>query len=192
LRGKYARCIRAHRYASTDQRDVSLCGTTRGLRPRWRVQKAARSRWRHQHPRRTTNLSSRGGSTRNQVRTSALASAHQKLRAEKVNFHPAKKPSCSVHPITPMCRLKLASMKKYICILAGAALLAACEQKTETTQPAATPASTSPPAAANTPPPAAGAAGAAESPATTTESPATTTESPAGAAESPAQSPPSS
>jgi PBP1b-binding outer membrane lipoprotein LpoB len=30
-------------------------------------------------------------------------------------------------------------MKKYICILAGAALLAACEQKTETTAPAASP-----------------------------------------------------
>ncbi|HYR21319.1 MAG TPA: hypothetical protein VEP30_00165 [Chthoniobacterales bacterium] len=28
-------------------------------------------------------------------------------------------------------------MKKYICILAGAALLAACEQKTETAAPAA-------------------------------------------------------
>jgi len=55
-------------------------------------------------------------------------------------------------------------MKKYICILAGAALLAACEQKTETTEPAASPAATSP--------------------ATTTESPA------AGAtSESPAESP---
>ncbi len=54
-------------------------------------------------------------------------------------------------------------MKKYICILAGAALLAACEQKTETTEPAASPAATSP---------------------------ATTTESPAGAtSESPAESP---
>ncbi|HEX4706896.1 MAG TPA: hypothetical protein VH229_04120 [Candidatus Udaeobacter sp.] len=42
-------------------------------------------------------------------------------------------------------------MKKYICILAGAALLAACEQKTETTEPAATPAATSPPAAAESP-----------------------------------------
>jgi len=28
-------------------------------------------------------------------------------------------------------------MKKYLCILAGAALLAACEQKTETVAPAA-------------------------------------------------------
>jgi hypothetical protein len=35
-------------------------------------------------------------------------------------------------------------MKKYICILAGAALLAACEQKTETTEPAESPAATSP------------------------------------------------
>jgi PBP1b-binding outer membrane lipoprotein LpoB len=30
-------------------------------------------------------------------------------------------------------------MKKYICILAGAALLAACEQKTETVAPATNP-----------------------------------------------------
>jgi uncharacterized lipoprotein YajG len=54
-------------------------------------------------------------------------------------------------------------MKKYICILASAALLAACEQKTETTEPAASPA--------------------AMSPATTTESPA------GGTYESPATSP---
>jgi uncharacterized lipoprotein YajG len=54
-------------------------------------------------------------------------------------------------------------MKKYICILASAALLAACEQKTETTEPVPTPEATSP---------------------------ATTTESPAGATyESPATSP---
>src|SRR4029077_10133000 len=43
--------------------------------------------------------------------------------------------------------VQTSTMKKYICILAGAALLAACEQKTETTEPAATPAPTSPPAA---------------------------------------------
>jgi hypothetical protein len=80
-----------------------------------------------------------------------------------------------------MSRFKLALMKKYICILAGAALLAACEQKTETTQPAATPVPTSPlPAAA-------GATGPG-----TAESPAATSESPAGAAESPAQTPPGS
>ncbi|PYI97230.1 MAG: hypothetical protein DME98_09160 [Verrucomicrobia bacterium] len=65
-------------------------------------------------------------------------------------------------------------MKKYICILASAALLAACEQKTETTEPAATPAPTTPPAAT-----------------TGVTSPAATTESPAAATESPAQSPPS-
>ena len=34
------------------------------------------------------------------------------------------------------------TMKKYICILASAALLAACEQKTETTEPAASPTAT--------------------------------------------------
>jgi uncharacterized lipoprotein YajG len=78
-----------------------------------------------------------------------------------------------------MWRFKLAPMKKYICILAGAALLAACEQKTETTQPAATPASTSPAAAESVPAAAGATGGTAESPATTTESPATTTESPA-------------
>jgi uncharacterized lipoprotein YajG len=33
-------------------------------------------------------------------------------------------------------------MNKYICILAAAALLAACEQKTETTAPEASPAAT--------------------------------------------------
>ena len=33
-------------------------------------------------------------------------------------------------------------MKKYICILASAALLVACEQKTETAAPAASPAET--------------------------------------------------
>ena len=43
---------------------------------------------------------------------------------------------------------RTSTMKKYICILASAALLAACEQKTETTEPAATPTSTTPPAAA--------------------------------------------
>jgi outer membrane biosynthesis protein TonB len=55
-------------------------------------------------------------------------------------------------------------MKKYICILAGAALLAACEQKTETAAPAPSPAS-SPEAATttavdtSTPPPATDAGG---------------------------------
>jgi uncharacterized lipoprotein YajG len=33
-------------------------------------------------------------------------------------------------------------MKKYICILAGAALLAACEQKTENVSPTASPEAT--------------------------------------------------
>jgi uncharacterized lipoprotein YajG len=69
---------------------------------------------------------------------------------------------------------RTSTMKKYICILASAALLAACEQKTETTEPAATPAPTTPPSAA-----------------TGVSSPATTTESPAATTESPAQSPPS-
>jgi uncharacterized lipoprotein YajG len=43
-------------------------------------------------------------------------------------------------------------MNKIICILAGAALLAACEQKTETAAP--TPEATSPPAAETTAAPA--------------------------------------
>ncbi len=45
-------------------------------------------------------------------------------------------------------RFRTSTMKKYICILASAALLAACEQKTETTEPAATPTPTTPPPAA--------------------------------------------
>ena len=69
-------------------------------------------------------------------------------------------------------------MKKYICILAGAALLAACEQKTETVAPATTPAPTTPPPAATD----------MTSPAAT-EAPAAATESPAGAEETPAESP---
>ena len=68
-------------------------------------------------------------------------------------------------------------MKKYICILAGAALLAACEQKTETVTPVTTPAPTTAPATTDT------------SPAATEEAPATTSESPATTEESPAQSP---
>jgi len=69
-------------------------------------------------------------------------------------------------------------MKKYICILAGAALFAACEQKTETVAPETTPAPTTAPATTETSP------AATEAPAATTESPAVTEETPA---ESPAQ-----
>jgi hypothetical protein len=69
------------------------------------------------------------------------------------------------------------TMKKYICILAGAALLAACEQKTETVAPATTPAPTTAPAATDVTTP------------TATEAPATTTETPAGAEETPAETP---
>jgi hypothetical protein len=73
------------------------------------------------------------------------------------------------------------TMKKYICVLAGAALLAACEQKTETVTPATSPTPTTPPpAAADMTSPAA-----TEAPAVTTESPADATESPADATESP-------
>ena len=69
------------------------------------------------------------------------------------------------------------TMKKYICILAGAALLAACEQKTETVTPAATPAPTTAPATSDATTPAA------------TEAPAATTESPAGTEDTPAETP---
>jgi hypothetical protein len=72
--------------------------------------------------------------------------------------------------------IRISNMKKYIFIVMSAALLAACEQKTETTEPAVTPAPTSPPATTET------------SPAATTESPAATTESPAATAESPSGS----
>jgi hypothetical protein len=71
------------------------------------------------------------------------------------------------------------TMKKYICILAGAALLAACEQKTETVTPATSPTPTTPPPATTE----------VTSPAAT-EAPADTTDSPAGTEETPAESPP--
>jgi hypothetical protein len=71
--------------------------------------------------------------------------------------------------------MALQIMKKYICILAGAALLAACEQKTETVAPLTTPAPTTAPVTETTPAP--------------TEAPAVTTESPAGTTETPAESP---
>jgi len=70
------------------------------------------------------------------------------------------------------------TMKKYICILAGAALLTACEQKTETVTPAPSPTPTTPPPATTD----------ATSPAAT-EAPAATTDSPAGTEETPAESP---
>ena len=65
--------------------------------------------------------------------------------------------------------LLISTMKKYICVLASAALLAACEQKTETTQPATTPAPTAGPEAA------AAAAAADRNPAARSESPAAAT-----------------
>jgi len=42
-------------------------------------------------------------------------------------------------------------MKKYLCILASAALLAACEQKTETVTPTTSPAATAAPETATAP-----------------------------------------
>src|SRR3989454_12693859 len=72
--------------------------------------------------------------------------------------------------------LPTSTMKKYICILASAALLAACEQKTETTEPAASPAATTPATTTE-----------ATSPAATT--PESTSTSPADSGTSPAESP---
>jgi hypothetical protein len=72
------------------------------------------------------------------------------------------------------------TMKNYICILAVAALLAACEQKTETVAPATSPTPTTPPPAA-----------AETSPAAMEQAPAATTDAPAATEETPAQSPPS-
>jgi hypothetical protein len=43
------------------------------------------------------------------------------------------------HPLSEVEQLHSITMKKYICILASAALLAACEQKTETVTPTASP-----------------------------------------------------
>ena len=75
--------------------------------------------------------------------------------------------------------LPINTMKKYNCILAGAALLAACEQKTETTEPAASPAATSPPTTTET-----------SSPASTTESSTGTSPSTGGTTESPVEASP--
>ena len=78
------------------------------------------------------------------------------------------------------------TMKKYICILAGAAFLAACEQKTETVTPATSPTPTTPPPVTTevTRP------AATEAPAATSDAPAGTTDSPAGTEEeTPAESP---
>ncbi|PYJ25881.1 MAG: hypothetical protein DME91_01630 [Verrucomicrobia bacterium] len=82
-------------------------------------------------------------------------------------------PKTALAPIDQLKQYALPTMKKYICILASAALLAACEQKTETTEPAASPTATTPAATAP-----------ATSPAETT-----TTTSPAGTTESPVESP---
>ncbi|HTL77817.1 MAG TPA: hypothetical protein VL136_00305 [Candidatus Babeliales bacterium] len=66
-------------------------------------------------------------------------------------------------------------MKKYICILASAALLAACEQKNETVAPATSPTPTTPPPAtteATSPAPTEASAGNPDSAAGTEETPA--------------------
>jgi hypothetical protein len=92
----------------------------------------------------------------------------------KITFCPG--PKTALAAIDLLKQYASPTMKKYICILAGAALLAACEQKTETVTPATTPAATTAPATTDTSPAA-------------TEAPATTTESPADTEETPAESP---
>jgi hypothetical protein len=92
----------------------------------------------------------------------------------QITFCPS--PKTALAAIDQLKQYASPTMKKYICILAGAALLAACEQKTETVTPATTPAPTTAPATTDTSPAA-------------TEAPAATTESPAGTEETPAESP---
>jgi hypothetical protein len=60
-------------------------------------------------------------------------------------FSRPKRSLATIKHLTKYCRAKPYTMNKIICILAGAALLAACEQKTETAAP--TPEATTPPAA---------------------------------------------
>jgi PBP1b-binding outer membrane lipoprotein LpoB len=85
-------------------------------------------------------------------------------------------PKTALAEIDQLKQCAFPTMKKYICILAGAALLVACEQKTETVTPAATPAPTTAPATTETSPAA-------------TEAPDATTDSPAATEETPAESP---
>ncbi len=92
-------------------------------------------------------------------------------------MHIERTPKTALAAIDQLKQYASSIMKKYICILAGAALLAACEQKTETVTPATTPAPTTAPATTD-----------ATSPAES-EAPAATSESPAGTTETPAESP---
>jgi len=93
-------------------------------------------------------------------------------------MHIARSPKTALAAIDQLKQYASSIMKKYICILAGAALLAACEQKTETVTPETTPAPTTAPATTTD----------ATSPAES-EAPAATSESPAGTTETPAESP---
>ena len=88
-------------------------------------------------------------------------------------MHIERTPKTALAAIDQLKQYASSIMKKYICILAGAALLAACEKKSETVTPETTPAPTTAPATSDTSP------AATEAPAATTESPAETTESPA-------------
>ena len=94
-------------------------------------------------------------------------------------------PKTALAEINQLKQCAFRTMKKYICILAGAALLAACEQKTETVTPATSPTPTTPPPATTevTSP------AATEGPDATTDSSGGSTESPAGTEETPAESP---
>src|SRR5438876_7898883 len=57
-------------------------------------------------------------------------------------MHIARSPKTALAAIDQLKQYASSIMKKYICILASAALLAACEQKTETVTPAASPSET--------------------------------------------------
>jgi len=62
------------------------------------------------------------------------------LKPIEYRFGKAEKSPCSESSFVRLCeQLHSTTMKKYICILASAALLAACEQKTETVTPTASP-----------------------------------------------------
>src|SRR5438067_7380277 len=136
------------------------------------MRKTAGADRRDQHSRCTAHLSGRGGSTWLAIRASPVMGLHEQLAA--TNFMRRKKSILLHLSVYISVTIQIRTMKKYMFILMSAALLLACEQKTETTEPAATPAATSPPATTQTYSPAA----ITESPAAITESPAATTESP--------------
>ena len=137
------------------------------------MQKTTGVNRRHQYSRWTAHLPGGSGGARPQIRASAVTNGYRAVAAKNA-FQ-----CCSKRALLPIFNYsnvpsQISTMKKYICVMAGAAFLAACEQKTETTQPSTTPAPTAGPAAA------AAAAAADTNPATKSESPAAATQSPTG------------